>query len=169
LNYVYDLRVGYGKQNEMFNKRAPGSLAIRYFYSIGPSVAILKPIYYEIYDFVTDSLSIEKFNDDIHTAEQIRGKSSYFEGFNEINFVPGAYVKLGVNFEFSQNETLIHALEAGVMMQGYLNNLDIMDIDDNQQFYLTLFVSYRFGKIVNAQEISEDYLKKRKNRIRLFN
>ncbi len=68
--------------------------------------------------------------------------------------VPGAYLKAGINFEFSQSETLIHALEAGVMIQAYLNSLEIMAVDDNQQFYFTLFVSYRFGKIVNAQEIS---------------
>ncbi|MCK5168476.1 MAG: hypothetical protein KAQ75_01250, partial [Bacteroidales bacterium] len=155
LNYVFDLRVGYGKQNEMFSKRDPGSVAIRYFYSTGLSVAILKPIYYEILYPVNDSIygiRKEKFNADIHTSGDISGKSSFFDGFDEIKLVPGAYLKAGVNFEFSQSETLIHALEAGVMVQAYLNSLEIMAVDDNQQFYFTLFVSYRFGKIVNAQE-----------------
>lgn len=171
LNYVFDLRAGYGKQNEMFSKRDPGSVAIRYFYSFGPCVAILKPIYYEILYPVNDSvygIRKEKFNADIHTSGDIRGKSSFFDGFNEIKLVPGAYLKAGMNFEFSQTETFIHALEAGIMLQAYINSLEIMAVDDNQQFYFTLFVSYRFGKIVNAQEISEEYLKKRKKRFRLF-
>jgi hypothetical protein len=172
LNYVFDLRVAYGKQNEMFSKRDPGSVAIRYFYSIGPSVAIQKPIYYEILYPLNDSIygvREEKFNADIHTSGQINGKTSFFDGFDEISLVPGAFFKAGVNFEFSQSETLIHALEAGVMIQAYLSSLEIMDVDDNQQFYFTLFVSYRFGKIVNAQEISEEYLKKRKKRVRWLN
>ncbi|PLX21983.1 MAG: hypothetical protein C0597_02910, partial [Marinilabiliales bacterium] len=170
--YVFDLRVGYGKQNEMFSKRDPGSVAIRYFYSIGPSVAIQKPIYYEILYPLNDSVygvREEKFNADIHTSGQINGKTSFFDGFDEISLVPGAFLKAGVNFEFSQSETLIHALEAGVMIQAYLSSLEIMDVEDNQQFYFTLFVSYRFGKIVNAQEISEEYLKKRKKRVRWLN
>ncbi len=172
LNYVFDLRVGYGKQNEMFSKRDPGSVAIRYYYSVGPAVAIQKPIYYEILYPVNDSvygIRKEKFNADIHTSGDINGKTSFFDGIDEISLVPGAFFKLGINFEFSQSETLIHALEAGAMVQTYLNNLEIMDVDDNQQLYFTLFVSYRFGKIINAQEISEEYLKKRKKRYKLFN
>ncbi len=172
LNYVFDLRVGYGKQNEMFSKRDPGSVAIRYYYSVGPTVAIQKPIYYEILYPVNDSvygIRKEKFNADIHTSGDINGKTSFFDGVDEISLVPGAFLKFGVNFEFSQSETLIHALEAGAMIQAYLSNLEIMDVNDNQQFFFTLFVSYRFGKIINAQEISEDYLKKRKKRYRLFN
>lgn len=172
LNSVFDLRIGYGKQNEMYSKREPGSLAIRYFYSFGPSIAIQKPIYYEIiYPDSDSSYSVreEEFNADIHTSADIKGKASFFKGLDEIRLIPGAYIKAGVNFEFSQKETIIHALEAGIMLQAYLSNLEIMDVDDNQQFYFTLFISYRFGKIVNAQEISEDYLKKRKERIKLFN
>jgi len=172
LNYVFDLRLGYGKQKVLFNKRNPGSVAIRYFYSVGPSVAFLKPIYYKILYPVSDSLygvSEEKFNPDIHAPGDINGKSSFFTGIDEIRVIPGAYFKLGFNFEFSQAETLVHALEAGVMLQAYLDQLDIMAVDNNQQFYFTLFVSYKFGKIVNAQEISESYLKKRQKRIKIFN
>jgi hypothetical protein len=171
LNYVFDLRIGYGKQNEMFSKRDPGSIAIRYFYSFGPSLAIQKPIYYEILYPVDDAyvVSEEQFNADIHTSLDIKGKASFFKGFDEIKLIPGAFIKAGVNFEFSQRETIIHALESGIMLQAYLNDLEIMAVDDNQQFYFILFVSYRFGKIVNAQEISDDYLKKQKERMRLFN
>ena len=55
------------------------------------------------------------------------------------------------------------------MIQAYLSSLEIMAVDDNQQFYFTLFISYRFGKIVNAQEISSDYLKKRRKKVRFLN
>ena len=133
---------------------------------------MLKPIYYEILYPLNDSVygvREERFNPDIHTSGDISGKSSFFDGFDEIKLIPGVYLKAGVNFEFSQSETLIHALEAGVMIQAYLNDLEIMAVDDNQQYYFTLFVSYRFGKIVNAQEISENYLKKRKKKFKIFN
>ena len=43
-----------------------------------------------------------------------------------------------------------------------------MAVDVNQQILFSLFISYRFGKIINAQEISEDFLKKRKRKFRLF-
>ncbi|HRW62295.1 MAG TPA: hypothetical protein P5132_02350 [Bacteroidales bacterium] len=171
LNYAFDLRAGYGKQNEIYSKRSPGSVAVRSFYSFGPSVAILKPIYYKILYPLNDSVygvREEKFNPDIHTSGDISGKASFFKGFDELKFIPGAYIKLGVNFEFSQSEFLIHAIEAGAMFTAYLKNLDIMAVDDNQQYFLVLFASYRFGKVTNAQELSPEYLKKQKRKIRLL-
>jgi len=171
LNHVFDLRVGYGKQNEIFPKKDPGSVAIRYFFSFGPSIALQKPIYYKILYPVNDSLYIEqeeKFNPDMHTSGDISGKASFFKGFNEIGFIPGAFIKTGFNFEFSQKKNIIHALEAGVMFQAYLNNLDIMALDDDQQFLFVLFLSYRIGKIINAQDISEDFYKRRKKKFKIF-
>jgi len=168
LNSVYDLRFGYGKQNEMFSKADLGSVAIRYFYTVGPSIAFLKPIYYDIVQDTSQDVIEQRFNADIHTSGAINGKSSYFKGFDEIKIVPGAFVKAGFNVEFSQSETVIHALEAGVMVQAYTNSLEIMDVDDNQQFFFTLFVCYRFGKVVNAQEISDNYFEKRNRKFRIF-
>jgi hypothetical protein len=155
----------------MFHKKNHGSIAIRYFYSIGPSIALQKPIYYKILVPVNDSLYIEreeKFNPDIHTSGDISGKASFFTGIDEIGIIPGAFIKTGFNVEFSQSENIIHTLEAGVMFQAYLNNLDLMAVDDNQQFLFVLFLSYRFGKIINAQDISEDFYKRRKKKIKLF-
>ncbi|MDY6800546.1 MAG: hypothetical protein SVU94_04895 [Bacteroidota bacterium] len=171
LNHVFDLRLGYGKQNEIFPKKDPGSVAIRYFYSFGPSIALQKPIYYKILYPVNDSLYVEreeKFNPDIHSSGDISGKASFFTGIDEIGIIPGAFIKTGFNFEFSQSENIIHALEAGVMVQAYLKNLDLMAVDDNQQFLFVMFISYRFGKIVNAQDISEDFYKRRKKKFKLF-
>ncbi|MGM0407670.1 MAG: hypothetical protein ACQERU_06780 [Bacteroidota bacterium] len=170
-NYIFDLRFGYGKQNELFPKKDPGSVAIRYFYSFGPSLAIQKPIYYEILYPVNDSLYAvreEKFNADIHTSGDISGKASFFKGFDELKVIPGVFFKTGFNFEFSQSDLIIHTLEAGVMVQAYLNELEIMAVDDNQQFFFSLFVSYRIGKIVNAQEISDDFYKRRKKRLKIL-
>ena len=171
LNHVFDLRLGYGKQHEIFPKKDPGSVAIRYFYTFGPSIALQKPIYYKILYPAYDSLYIEqeeKFNPDIHTSENISGKASFFTGIEEIGIIPGAFIKTGFNFEFSQKENVIHAIETGIMFQAYLRNLELMASQDNQQFFLVLFLSYRFGKIVNAQDVSEDFYKRRKKKFKLF-
>jgi len=172
LNSVFDIRLGYGKQNEIFSKRERKSVAVRYFYSVGPSVAFLKPVYYDILYPINDSvygIREEKFNPAIHTSDDINGRASFFKGFDEIKLVPGLFAKTGFNFEFSQKENIIHAIEAGIIIQAYLKSLDIMAVDDNQQFYFTLFISYRIGKVVNAQQISPEYLKRRKKKLKIFN
>lgn len=170
LNYVFDIHAGLGRQNEIFSKRDPGSISVKYFYTIGASIALLKPIYYKIYYAYPDTSFVkeEKFSSGIHTASDISGKASFFKGFDEIKIVPGAYIKAGVNFEFSQNETRLHIIELGAIFQAYSKTLEIMAVDDNQQFLFSLFISYRFGKVINAQNISEEYLKKRKKKFKLF-
>lgn len=169
LNSVYDLRFGYGRQNKLYGKTEKGSIGVQYFYTFGPSIAIRKPIYYEIIS-VSDTIgyTIEKFDPSIHTSGSINSKASFFKGIDEISLVPSVFIKAGINFEFGKKETTIHAIEVGGMLQAYLKDLEIMAVDDNQQFYISLFACYRIGKIVNAQEISEEYLKKRKKRFRLF-
>jgi len=47
LNSFFDIRAGYGRQKEMFRKADRGGISIRRFYSIGPSLGLLKPVYYK--------------------------------------------------------------------------------------------------------------------------
>ena len=48
LNAVYFLRGGIGRQHEIFKKADLGGVAVRYFYSAGPVLALYKPIYYRV-------------------------------------------------------------------------------------------------------------------------
>ena len=48
LNTVFYLRGGIGRQHELFKKADLGGIAIRYFYTVGPVLAIYKPIYYKV-------------------------------------------------------------------------------------------------------------------------
>ncbi len=168
-NLAFDFRFGYGKQHEIFRKHDVGGIAIRYFYNLGPSVVLLKPIYYEVADPGSDGYGItrekpEKF-DPTWQNVTIVGRASFFKGFDELSAVPGAFVKFGFNFEYSKKDRIIHALEAGVIAEGFVKKIEIMDfgnpvgsptkVADNQQFFFTLFVSYRFGRIVDPYELKK--------------
>ena len=48
LNSTFYLRAGFGHQHELFKKADLGGIAVRYFYSAGPVLAIYKPIYYRV-------------------------------------------------------------------------------------------------------------------------
>jgi len=96
-------------------------------------------------------IKIEKFSEGIHQPSDIYGRASFFKGFDEIKFVPGAYVKLGLNFEYSKIDRVIHALEVGVTFDTFIKKIPIMASEDNKQFFFALFVSYRFGRIVDPK------------------
>ena len=146
ISHAYELSGAIGLQREVFRKRDKGGVSVRYFYDAGPSFIFLKPIYYEVsYPF---GIEDEKF--DMSTYQIILGKSSYFFlGFDEITFNPGVYAKAGFSFEFSRRDKKITALEVGGTIKAYLKELDIM-ATSNSQLFLSLFLSYRFGKVVRG-------------------
>ena len=174
-NLAFNFRFGYGKQHEIFRKHDVGGIAVRYFYNFGPSVVLLKPIYYDVGDVISlpsgaaywDPFPPAKKYDSGWYGQNIRigSRASFFKGFDELKPIPGAFAKLGVNFEFGKEDRVIHALEAGLIAEGFIKKVEIMDYTNpdinlkkyaqNQQFFLTLFVSYRFGRIVDPFEVKK--------------
>jgi hypothetical protein len=75
------------------------------------------------------------------------------KGTGELSFVPGGFVKVGASFEFSKKDILVNALEGGVSLDIFAKNIDIMANDNNRFYFLAIFVSYRFGKIINPRAV----------------
>ncbi len=162
----YNLRAGLGFQKELFQKFDRGGISIRYFYNFGPTLGIKKPIYYNHYEINPDG-SIKdqktaKFDVNQHVDPRIMSRASYLKGFDELSFTPGIYGKSGITFEFSKYDEVIHALEAGIILDAFINEIQIMAIENNKQIFFTMFLSYRFGKVVDAR------FKKRKTEIDEF-
>ncbi len=144
LNSVFIIRPGYGFQKEVFQKFDIGGISVRRFYTFGPSIALLKPIYYEVAR--DQSIVVEKYA----SNSDILGRASFFKGFNELKFRPGAFVKAGISFEFSKFDQVMHAIEGGAIAEAFSSKLPIMATRQNYQFYLTIFISYRFGKVIDV-------------------
>lgn len=169
LNTVFYLRGGMGRHHELFTKEDLGGVAIRYFFSAGPTISILKPIYYKVLFPVTQttySLREEKFQESIHHPTDIYSKSSFTKGLKEISIIPGVYVKGGFNFEYSRQDKVIHAFELGTALNMFPKKVPIMASDDNKAIFFSLFVSYRMGLIIDpfdpeANRISTLFIRNR--------
>lgn len=154
LNSTFFLRAGYGHQHEIYKKADLGGIAIRYFYSGGPVFAIYKPIYYRVlYPIVNRpteyEIRLEKFDvNAMAISNDIYGRASFTKGLNEIKFLPGLFAKAGFNFEYSKEDKAIHAIEIGAVVNAFPKEVPIMAID-NKQFFVSIFVSYRFGMIID--------------------
>ena len=151
-NVFYNLRFGFGHLFKLYDKKDKGGIEVRWFYNTGPLLGLLKPVYY-----VTgvDPYTTEKFNSSLHTASSILGGASYFKGFDELSVVPGAFVKIGTSFEFSKKDLVVNALEGGLTLDIFPKKVDLMANNKNQFYFLAIFVSYRFGKIINPRAIPQ--------------
>ena len=139
----------------MFRKNDRGGVSVRYFYTGGPALGILKPIYYEVlysssipFEF---SIETKKFSPSIHQSN-IYGKASFFKGFDEVKVSPGASIKTGFSFEYSRQDVILHSLEAGVSLDVFSRKIPIMATTHNNFYFFNLFVSYRFGKYIDISE-----------------
>jgi hypothetical protein len=152
LNCTTYLRGGIGRQHELYKKADLGGIAIRYFYSAGPILSIYKPIYYKVlYPVGVNEYIIkeEKFSSSIALPQDIYGKASFTKGMNETKVVPGLYAKGGFNFEYSKEDKIIHAIEIGALIDVFPREIPIMASPDNKAIFFSLFVSYRFGMIID--------------------
>jgi hypothetical protein len=156
-NEAFVLRSGTGYQKELFSKFDQGGISIRYFASGGISLALLKPIYYlkvTGYDPRTFDISRTRslFDPDyMQSVYDIYDRESFFSGIEETSLTPGCFVRAGLSFEYSSEDRVIHALEGGLQLEGFLKKLPIMATDDNKRLFLTIFASYRFGKVIDAR------------------
>ena len=172
LNATFYLRGGIGHQHELYKKADIGGIAIRYFYSGGPVFALYKPIYYRVVYFTSVNgdyiIKEEKFSSSIALPQDISGRASFSKGLNETKIMPGLYVKGGFNFEYSKEDKVIHAIEFGAQINAFPKVIPIMATSDNKSIFFSLFVSYRFGVILNpldpeSNKVSSIF-KKKKNK-----
>jgi hypothetical protein len=91
----------------------------------------------------------EKFDVSIAVPQDIYSKSAFTKGLSETKVLPGLYVKGGFNFEYSKEDKVIHAIELGAMVMAFPKEIPIMANTDNKAVFLTLFVSYRFGMVID--------------------
>ena len=148
MNFAWETRGGVGFQKEIFRKIDKTGVAVRYFYAGGPTIILLKPIYYQVWN--NDNYEDQKF--DPTTYQPIIGRSSFFKGFNEIKPDPGVYLKGGLSFEYSKRDNRLQALEIGFATRAFLNEVEIM-ASHNSRFFFSLFISFRWGRIISGDRM----------------
>jgi len=151
LNNLYVVRANYGFQKQIYEKRDIGGISIRRLYSIGATLGLLKPIYYQIIVPPYD-VKLEKFNAQTHRVGDILGTASFFKGLNEAFPDPGINVQYLYSFEFSKKDEKIQSVDVGATAELFLYPPKIMAEIINSPFFLTFFISYRFGKVVDSRK-----------------
>ncbi len=171
LNSTFYFRAGIGHQHELFKKADLGGIAIRYFYTVGPVLAVYKPIYYNVlYQISGNEFEIreEKFSSSIAAPQEIYSRASFTKGLKEIKVMPGLFAKGGFNFEYSKQDKIIHAVEVGAQINVFPSKIPIMLNSSNQNIFFSLFVSYRFGVILDplnpeSNKLSNIFRRKKNN------
>lgn len=155
LNDVFLLRAGYGHKYLANRKPYWGGIELRWLWEAGATLAFEKPYYLFVINFnqspqggLSYTIDTQKFDEDV-SWDDIYGRAPFTKGLNEIKVVPGAYGKLGFNFEFGNVRTSTKAVEIGTIFSFLPQGLNLMDDDRNQMIFLNFYISYAIGKRFN--------------------
>lgn len=145
INNFYQLKLGVGNRKLIAGKPDPETISIHWVYMGGFSAGLLKPYYLQIY-----GLGEVKYSDEIEysfiSPELISGKASFSKGLNEIQFLPGIFLKTGMHFDFASRKNWVSGLEVGVNGSIYTQKVQQMVAQKPEQYFLNLYISLQFGK-----------------------
>ncbi len=140
LNSVLLFRPSFGQKVQITDKIRKSGVEVNYIWNVGPSLALIKPVYLQIgfrfndngdpergfpFDFIAD----ERYDPDLHFVDNIFGRSSFFKGLGELSVEPGLFGRFGFNFEYDSENAGLRALEVGVSVDAYANRIPILAFD----------------------------------------
>ena len=149
-NNFYYLKLGFGQQKLIGGKGNKNGVAVSAIYGGGLTAGLLKPYYIEVETpYGSGKRQQIKYdnNDSIFLDPNvIIGKGSFGKGFNEIQFVPGAYVRTAIRFDYGRYNEVLSALEVGLNAEYYSKTMPILLLNEPKKFFLNAYVSFVFGK-----------------------
>lgn len=157
INSVINLRGSIGRKIYLSEKGKKRGLAVGYTYEFGPSIALLKPYYLDLFfpseeggiqvDIISQRFTEE--NAEIFLdRNRVFGASNYFRGISEITIVPGIQAKAGVHFALGAFDEYMKAVETGIMVDLYTRPLPILfetEENQNRPVFVRLYANIQFG------------------------
>lgn len=158
----------YGKKNDAFFLRGGmawkkllnrkpywGGVELRLTYAAGLSLGLAKPYYlYVIYE--TNGGESYEIQPEVYEADPENrdwldeyGRAPFSNGLGEITIHPGAYFRLGLNFELGKVNTKIKALEVGATLDALPFGMTVMAFNEDQIFFPQFYISFSWGKRFN--------------------
>lgn len=149
LNNIFLLRAGVGYQTTIFRRADRKSVEIRTAYFAGVNLTFAKPTYVLLYrgnGFSNRPKESVRYDPDKYNLDSIAGKGPLLDGIGEISLYPGFYAKANVSFEYAPFSNKVKAIETGIIFDYYPKALPIMARNPAENFILTVYVGFVFGK-----------------------
>ncbi len=143
---LFFLHGGYGYQRTLNRKPYWGGVKVSYNFSGGASLGIGIPCYVEVLNYNTGFSETVRYDPDEHNLNNILGGAGMFTGILQTIFRPGFYAKTGLNFEFSDSDYRLRALEVGVSFDMVFPYVQQMAYNEAKKFYLCAYIAFDFGR-----------------------
>jgi hypothetical protein len=157
INNFYQFKLGFGQQYILGQKGNKNGIAVMGLYQGGLSLGLLRPYYINIQESGQEkSIKYDPTDSSNRflSAGLISGSSGLGKGWNEMEYVPGAFIKTALRFDFGRYNELIQALQIGLSVDAYSKKIEIMaprDVTgqpavDPKQLFFQGHIAFVFGR-----------------------
>ena len=147
-NNFYLLNLGFGQQRLLGGKSSKNGVAVSAVYGGGLTLGMLKPYYLEVIGRKPGTTEIIKWDEkDLRflNTDSTLGAAPFGQGFGEMKFVPGAFVKAAARFDYGKFNEVVSAIEIGITAEYYSQKMPIMILNKEKNFFLSGYISLIFG------------------------
>ncbi len=147
-NYLYALRLQYGRDFVFFKKAPQQGVEIKVVMAAGPSLGIVAPYYIERAVDNSRFLSVtEQYdpNNPRHDFRYILGTGNLLQGIGDSKIQLGANAKLALNFELGTIKSQVTGFEVGFLVDAYFNKIVLMPAANNNAVFPTIFFTLFYG------------------------
>ncbi|RYY84607.1 MAG: hypothetical protein EOO15_18960, partial [Chitinophagaceae bacterium] len=149
VNNFYQVKLGFGREYILGQKGNKNGVAVIAFGQGGLSLGLLRPYYLDIMEG-PDKKSVKYESEDSLkflglTPATVIGSSGLGKGWDELQVRPGAYVKMGLRFDFNRYNERMQAVQIGFSLEGYGKGIEQLVYNDPKKLFFQLHLAYVFG------------------------
>lgn len=156
VNNLYTLQVGIGKEKLLLPAVLDGNLSVSMRYSVGVSLAMLKPYYLKLI-YVDNNGTNDTTHSEQHRYSRadsarflnpntILGASTFSRSLPEIDYVPGVFFETAIAITPGKNKSFIQVITLGINAAYYTKALPIMADQKAYPWQASLFAGIGIGK-----------------------
>ena len=144
-NYLYPIRIQYGREKLLFRKDSQQGVQINAGLMGGPSIGIHAPYYFRVTG--GDYIKFRPGVDDPNVVlTQAIGPGKLFQGLGQSETILGAHVKGSLLFEFGTYKNNVAGIETGLMMEVYSREVLLTPFHENRSFFPSAFITLYWGR-----------------------
>jgi hypothetical protein len=147
VNNFYYLKLGLGEQRLIGGKGNKNGVATSLIYGGGLSLALMKPYFLQVPDSSTGGTKDIDYWQDSTTFLNgpIIGASGFTKGFGNIKYVPGAYIRAALRFDYGRYNEILSAIEVGINAEFYSQKVEQMALNPKHNLFFNAYLALVFG------------------------
>lgn len=150
-NYLYAIRLQYGRELVLFKKAPRHGVEVKLNAAAGPSIGLVAPYYVEVANNCNGSggdpyqnTSRVPYTSSVSDG-CIVGRGYLLQGIQESDLRIGGNVKASLSFELGTSKNNVTGFEAGMLLDAYAKEIELMPAADNKSVFPTAFITLFYG------------------------